>query len=66
MLYEEESKGLDCNKALWEILRWTCQWARYVDNNSSTCGVSAQQTNSSCILRFTTKRELSTVGTVVL
>jgi len=36
------------------------------DNVITTSGVVAQQINSNCILRFTTRRELSTVGTEVL
>jgi len=48
-----------------------CQWAGYVGMNKinnviTTGGVVAQQINSNCILRFTTRRELSTVGTEVL
>jgi len=41
---------------------------RYNKNNNiiTTGGVVAQQINSNCILRFTTRRELSIVGTKVL
>jgi len=44
---------------------WVC---RYNKNNNviTTNGVVAQQINSNYILRFTIRRELSTVGTEVL
>ena len=49
----------------------SCYQAGYVGKNSvnniiTTGGVVAQQINSNYILRFTTRKELSTVGTKVL